>query len=343
MNYQITTQSEQINTLQAHILRLIWDEGGISRTDIAARLSVAKATVTKFVNQLIAADILYEVGEETIEHSMKQGRRKVLVDFNREKRFILGVYVGIDGLSVGLTTLRGECLGKVNEPLSPDLTAETVAAQIRTAVERLIKDSCITPDRILSAGVSTEHGLMENLGISSCAVFEDGIRAVVNVNVYSGNGTALRAFACAEEDGGVNQHYSRAVIEFAGERIYMTEIGADAVFERELYRLRDITPVADLIEMPSELCNRSVTAFAELIANVLVISGVSRVGLIGVKLSDDEFAAIKARIQELTGEDMTDRIKAYGLPENHRYRGAGCYAAVMTFCRSGELLSDEAN
>lgn len=343
MNYKITTQNEQINTVQAHILRLIWDEGGISRTDIAARLSVAKATVTKFVNKLIAADILYEAGEELVEHPMKQGRRKVLVDFNREKRFILGVYVGDDGLSAGLTTLRGECLGKVNEPLSSDATAETVTVQIRTAVERLIKDSCITPDRILSAGISAEHGLMEKLGLSNCAAFEDSIRTVVNINVYSGNGTALRAFACVEEDGGVNQPYSCAVIEFVGKRVYMTEIGVGAVFERELYRMRDITPAADLIEMPSERSNRSVAAFAELITSVLVISNVSRVGLIGAKLSDEELADLKIRVQEFTGEDMTDRIKAYGLPENHRYRGAGCYAAVMTFCRSGELLSDEAD
>ncbi len=343
MNLKNTIANEQINTVPARVLRLIWESGGVSRTDIASGLSIAKATVTKIVNRLIADEILMETGEEADSHIMKQGRRKVMVDFCTEKRFILGVYISTDRLSAGLTTLRGECMGKINKPLYGNATLQSINAEIRSAMETLVKDSCITPDRILTAGIAASPELLQSLGTYDYSIFEENIRAFAGCFVHSGNSTALCALACSENDGGVNQPYSRIVLDAQKGKVYMTEIGENALFERELYRLRDITRAADLMETSAEPFNRSVTALAKLIANILVISGGSCVGLVGAFLRDDELNRIEAGVQELTGEDMSGRIKVYGLPEKHLYRAGSFYGAMMSFCRSGELFSGEVN
>ena len=64
------------------ILRVIRENGPISRVDISAMLHITRAAVTIITNEMIAQSILEEVGEEPQDPSneIRKGRRKILLD-----------------------------------------------------------------------------------------------------------------------------------------------------------------------------------------------------------------------------------------------------------------------
>ena len=90
------------------ILRVIRENGPISRVDISAMLHITRAAVTIITNEMIAQSILEEVGEEPQDPSneIRKGRRKILLDINPTYRFALGVYIDEASISIGLTTLN---------------------------------------------------------------------------------------------------------------------------------------------------------------------------------------------------------------------------------------------
>ena len=76
------------NRLQ--ILRVIRENGPISRVDIAAELELTRAAVTIITNEMIAQGVLQELGEAPIEpDKLQKGRRKVLIGINANYMFVL--------------------------------------------------------------------------------------------------------------------------------------------------------------------------------------------------------------------------------------------------------------
>ena len=70
---------------------------------------------------MIESGILYKKGEvSTAGKKPTRGRKKVLIDINPNYKFTFGVVVDRGVVSVGLSNLNGEVLGKRSERL-PDL------------------------------------------------------------------------------------------------------------------------------------------------------------------------------------------------------------------------------
>ena len=66
------------------ILKVVREQGPISRVDISAILGITRAAVTIITNEMIDQHILEEVGEEPVNPSgeVRKGRRKILLDIN---------------------------------------------------------------------------------------------------------------------------------------------------------------------------------------------------------------------------------------------------------------------
>jgi predicted NBD/HSP70 family sugar kinase len=74
---------------QSAILDVIREQGPISRSDVARRLDLSPATVTRIVNALLANQLVKECGSSYT----RSGRRPVLLEFNPHANLIIGVYI----------------------------------------------------------------------------------------------------------------------------------------------------------------------------------------------------------------------------------------------------------
>ena len=85
------------------ILKLLNDQGAMSRKDIAAALGLTPATVTVICSELIASQVLCELGEA--QEDRRAGRKKILVGINYDRWRVLSVSIAFlirrkDGLDI---------------------------------------------------------------------------------------------------------------------------------------------------------------------------------------------------------------------------------------------------
>jgi predicted NBD/HSP70 family sugar kinase len=99
---------------QAAVLELIREQGPISRSEIARRLHLSPATITRIVSDLLENGIVLE-GSPI--HS-QYGRRPVLLEFNPRASLVIGVYVHKDMMGA-LSDLNGEILERRVVPSVP--------------------------------------------------------------------------------------------------------------------------------------------------------------------------------------------------------------------------------
>ncbi|MGN0592636.1 MAG: winged helix-turn-helix transcriptional regulator [Ruminococcus sp.] len=185
------------------ILRVIRENGAISRVDISAFLHITRAAVTIITNEMIAQGILEEVGEEPVDPGaeMRKGRRKILLDINPTYRFALGAYIDRDSVSIGLTTLNAATMDKRTFAIQPDTSVKDIVKMIRSTAKTMLNNSCLTGEHIVGMGIGvmpnmwSEMGLLDRQGQPNFAKLEDMIGKGLDFRVFAGNAIALFALA----------------------------------------------------------------------------------------------------------------------------------------------------
>ncbi len=208
------------------ILRIIRENGAISRVDIASILHLTRAAVTIIANEMLADKILIEVGSEPLssDSSARKGRRKMLLDINPTYRFALGAYIGSDCLSVGLTTLKGDTIEHTFLPLAPEISLEEITHQLLNSIVDMLKKSALSLSRVMGFGIGVMPSLWERLGVQAEAHRTDFsaparyIERKVSVPVFMGNAISLLALSDIHP-----MSYNRAAL-YAGENGYYVNI-----------------------------------------------------------------------------------------------------------------------
>ena len=186
------------------ILKVVREQGPISRVDISAILGITRAAVTIITNEMIDQHILQEVGEEPVNPNaeVRKGRRKILLDINETYKFAIGIYVDEKEISIGLTTLNAAALDKKSITHKADMTPEALAELLGTTLEKMLQNSCLTYENLLGIGVGIMPSAFEMMGGSTtdtgCPAFpvlqkalEDSTRLPVYIN------SAVTEFAMA--------------------------------------------------------------------------------------------------------------------------------------------------
>ena len=131
------------NRLQ--ILRVVHENGAISRVDIASQLQLTRAAVTIITNEMISEGVLQELGEAPIElDKLQKGRRKILIGINATNKFALGATISEGYVSVGLSTLDAEVLDKAMMPIGEETTNQDVMDFIVSSCNDMISNSCLS-------------------------------------------------------------------------------------------------------------------------------------------------------------------------------------------------------
>ncbi len=120
---------------QSKILKLLRDEGPLSRVQLADRLGVSRTTMAVEVGRLTELELAAEVGPA----ESRGGRRSTLVDLSAKVRFV-GIAVGATAVSVAITDGRLAVLGQEYEPCDVRTGPEPILASALTLARKLLAE-----------------------------------------------------------------------------------------------------------------------------------------------------------------------------------------------------------
>ena len=153
------------------VLKILKQRGPTSRIDIAGTLELTRAAVTIITNEMIEQGIIQEIGEyKHVTEKAPRGRKKILIDINHHYKFVIGVTVEEDIVSVGLSTLAGAVLDKRNLAINEKTDYSTIFDFTEKSINEVLGDNCLDKNSILGIGFGIFPTMYSRLGIS----VEDG-------------------------------------------------------------------------------------------------------------------------------------------------------------------------
>ncbi len=134
---------------RAIVINTILNYGPISRTRISEFTDLGLSTVSNIVADLIKKELIYETGEE----ESSGGRRAILLEFNCNDRFVLGIKIGLDGIIIGLVNMKSKILDQHFIPSPIKSNEEIVLEVLIKAIRELINKNHIQAEKIVGCGI----------------------------------------------------------------------------------------------------------------------------------------------------------------------------------------------
>lgn len=148
------------------VLKILKQRGPTSRIDIASTLELTRAAVTIITNEMIEQGIIQEIGEyKHPTEKIPRGRKKILIDINHHYKFVIGVTIEEDIVSVGLSTIAGAVLDKRNLPINSEASYDDIAAFVEQSIREVLGDNCLNSESILGIGFGIFPTMYERLHI----------------------------------------------------------------------------------------------------------------------------------------------------------------------------------
>ena len=150
------------------ILKVIKNNGSLSRADIAKLTGLTPASVTNITKILIESDYLIErgIGESN------GGRPPIILEINIKARYIIGVSIGVGSIDVVLTDLGAEILAKKSIYIDENNTnKEFVFTHLINLINEVIEISEVNRDKVVGIGVAMHGVVNPMLGISQYAPY----------------------------------------------------------------------------------------------------------------------------------------------------------------------------
>jgi predicted NBD/HSP70 family sugar kinase len=155
------TLAKFINELR--ILTLLRTEGRATRADMARRLKLTPATITRLVNSLAKRQLLRDVQDAPDPSQPREaGRPGVSVALDAEGAYFLGVEIGVGVLRFALVNMRTDIVESAEVGVSASIEPQEAVAAIAAHLGRLLENQTYR-GRIRSLGV-TVPGLVNSQG-----------------------------------------------------------------------------------------------------------------------------------------------------------------------------------
>jgi len=132
------------------VLRLIHAAGSISRAEIIRRTGLSATTVSALANVLIESGFVREAG---IGES-SGGRRPILMEFNYQHRYGLGIDMGASHVTTVLLDLSGRLVSRQSRRCDVINEPELTFTVIRELTDLALKQAGIEPDHLLGVGLT---------------------------------------------------------------------------------------------------------------------------------------------------------------------------------------------
>jgi predicted NBD/HSP70 family sugar kinase len=222
------------NAVQARLLRLLRDEGSMSRVDLTDRLEVSRTTVAAEVARLVELGLVRDAGPA----ASRGGRRSTMVDLSPHLRFV-GVAVGATSLEVAVTDARLEVCDRRSEAVDVRLGPEVVLARVLELIRELMAGQASSRPSGIGVGVPGPVNFHSGVPVSPPIMpgwdaypVRDAVARELGCPVVLDNDVNLMALG--EQQGGV----ARGARDFLFVKIG-TGIGCGIVVDGGLYRGAD--------------------------------------------------------------------------------------------------------
>jgi len=221
---------------ELNILRLVKNEGPMSRAELAKRYKISKATVSEITAFLIQQDFIKEkgIGDST----SLGGRKPIMLEFNPKSGYAIGIEIKRDHARVALSDLNAQICGAVDLIFLKGTPLRSILKDIFNVIDGYMNRHWVKKSRSLGIGVAIP-GLIDYR--SGCVQESDtlkkwqdypirdafekryGIQTVIENDV--------KAITLAELRFGNGKSYEDIIYLWIGDGI-----GAGIIINGELYR-----------------------------------------------------------------------------------------------------------
>ncbi|ABY92056.1 ROK family transcriptional regulator [Thermoanaerobacter sp. X514] len=205
--------------------------GPISRTDISKNLNLGLSTVTNIVEELESQNLVHEVGEA----DSTGGRKPILLEFNYNYGYIIGIKIEENNLIFALTNLKSEIIEKRVVPFKKGTNSNTVLNMVVENIEKLITKIPYNKNLMgigvaVSGLVDQQKGKLIYSGMLNWSNVEIGniLENKFNVPVYIDND--VNAYTLAELWYGHGRELNNFIVV-----TYGSGIGSGIVINKKLY------------------------------------------------------------------------------------------------------------
>ncbi|GAA4710539.1 ROK family transcriptional regulator [Brevibacillus fulvus] len=133
---------------KALVLQTIIEQAPVSRADVALSLGLNKGTVSSLVNELIHEELVFESGPG----ESSGGRRPVLLLFNREAAYSIGIDIGVNYLLGLLTDLQGNIIQRAHLDYD-DLPCQEIIQLVKEMIRSLLAQAPSSPYGVVGIGI----------------------------------------------------------------------------------------------------------------------------------------------------------------------------------------------
>ena len=157
MNYMGFNMNSVKNANRAAVLYLLNSGEVLSRKDIAERLKLTPAAVSKICAELISEGAIAECGRS--ESTAGAGRKKVMLSLNSKEIFSLALSIERSGFYSALCSLDGEEIFGERCLFTNISNARECLSQVGRKCREIIKKSRVDRSKIIGAGVGLVGGV----------------------------------------------------------------------------------------------------------------------------------------------------------------------------------------
>jgi glucokinase len=221
---------------ELNILRCIKQYGPISRAGIAKRFKISKAAVSEIVLDLLNVGFVFETGIG--ESTRMGGRRPIMLEFNHESGYAIGVEIKRNSASVALGDLNAQLRSKYRIDFETGTNLNQVLQMIFEKIHILQQEPWIRSSRPIGIGVAIPGLINYERGM---VVESDSLKGWQNVSIKQIFENEFKLETLIENDV---KSSALAELHFGNARhaqnvIYMwiaDGIGAGLVINGQLYR-----------------------------------------------------------------------------------------------------------
>ncbi len=216
-------------------LQLLRSTPTISRTQIAKISGLNKATISSIVDELLEQNLVFEVGRGP----SSMGRRPVLLQFNAEAGYAIGLEIAVHSLRAVVTNLAGKVLNTVHRPLN-DHDVTSILHEIKKIVTEISAHIAPSPLGLLGVGVGVPGLVNFSRGIVLNAPnlswrdvpLQNQLEEILSLPVWIDN--EANAGALGEKRFGIGENASNMIYISAA-----TGVGAGIIMQGDLVRGED--------------------------------------------------------------------------------------------------------
>ncbi|MCD8354912.1 MAG: ROK family transcriptional regulator [Clostridiales bacterium] len=145
------------------ILKLLNDQGEMSRKDLAVQLGLTPATVSVICSELLAAQVLCEMGE--MKEDRRAGRKKILLGINYSRFFVLAVSIEDTYTCLTLSDMRCRPICDQRIPTDAEADPEEFLRRVAETGRELLRAAGVDSAHLLGVGVSIPGAVRREDGV----------------------------------------------------------------------------------------------------------------------------------------------------------------------------------